>query len=228
MQPAWQLSLLKCGGPLDVAYSAASCAYPLHHVPSYPPSYLKRISATAGGEGGCRPPSATPSVLQHQRQQQVPEAAAQLAQHFVTGESNFGWVGVCTGHSLACCTGTMMHAALRHCFIYHATGYYRGFPILQMMQLKRAEAQAARRDKKAALGVVQHHKGPTVAMFALPCRSMPCLSCRVQRPQHLQCRCVPPCALSRMAPARLVRLGGQLSGATVCTLCVVWCQGPIC
>jgi hypothetical protein len=45
------------------------------------------LCLSAGGEGSVRPPSAAPSVLQPQRcrEQPVPEAAAQLAQHFVTG-----------------------------------------------------------------------------------------------------------------------------------------------
>lgn len=42
---------------------------------------------SAGGEGSCRPASATPSVLQHQPQLQVPQAAALLTQHFVSGEA---------------------------------------------------------------------------------------------------------------------------------------------
>jgi hypothetical protein len=41
-----------------------------------------------GGEGSCRPPSATPSALQHKRQQQVPQAAAKLAQHYGAGKTN--------------------------------------------------------------------------------------------------------------------------------------------
>lgn len=50
---------------------------------------LPYCAANSGGEGSSRPPTAPPSVLQRRRQQEqpVPEAAAQLAQHFVTGTS---------------------------------------------------------------------------------------------------------------------------------------------
>lgn len=46
-------------------------------------------AVVAGREGTCRPPTAPPSVLQRKRQQEqpVPEAAAQLAQHFVAGKA---------------------------------------------------------------------------------------------------------------------------------------------